>query len=182
MNVRQFYQRMTLREKLLLTSFVWVILLVFFAFALRDFRGVASEWSSTGSQLKVQKDMLALAPEIESQLQIELEFFNSDRTYDSASLAGRVDQLAQQTGINLVNFTTRSQESNIYVLHIMRLTIRDTPLKRLMAFDDALDKEQPYINQVSVSLDANRRNEELLDASIIIKSFELKPGGFAAAQ
>jgi len=181
MNLRQFYQRMTLREKALLAAFVWVILLILFAFALRDFRGMIALWSATGRDLKVQQRSLAMAPEVESQLQAELEFFNSDRTFDSAALAGRVDQLAQQTGINLVNFSADTEESDIYVLHSMRLSIRDTPLERLMAFDDAMDEEQPYINQVSVSLDANRRNPEQLDATIIIKSFELKPGGFAAA-
>jgi len=182
MKLRLFYQRMTLREKTLLTLFVWVMLLILLAFALRDFRRVASIWEQTGRTLQTQKGTLDLSPEIEAQLERELEFFNSERTFDSAALAGRVQQLAQQNGVNLVDFPVRSQESDIYILHNMRLTIRDTPLKNLMAFDEALDREQPYINQISVTLDADRRNPALLDASIIIKSFELKPAGFAALQ
>ncbi|MEO0795336.1 MAG: hypothetical protein AAFX93_09250 [Verrucomicrobiota bacterium] len=177
MNLRRLFNRLTVREKLLMCGFVWVILLICFGFGLKNFRGMASRWSTSGNLLSEQQGFLNLAPEIEVQLQEELEFFNSDRTLDRSALAGRVDSLARQTGVNLVNFKTRSQERDIYDLHIMRLSIRDTSLEKLMAFDAALEKESPYINQVSVSLDANRRNPDLLDATIILNSFELNPGG-----
>lgn len=179
MKARALFRRFTLREKGMLCLFVWVILLICFGFALRNFRAFWAEWSRTGQTLAQQTKTLNLAPEVDAQLAVELEFFNSDRTFDSASLAGRVDSLARQTGINLVNFNTKTDPRDIYDQHVMRLTIRDTPLEKLMAFDAALEQESPYINQKSVSLDADRRNPQLIDATIELNSFELKSGEYA---
>src|SRR5690606_27693062 len=105
---------------------------------------------------------LDLAPQISAQLNKELEFFNSDRILDSASLTGRVDQLAQQMGITNFTFRTNSEEKDIHIEHTIRLNVRDTPIEQLMALDTALNAESPYINKVSVSLQADTRNPELL--------------------
>ena len=99
---------------------------------------------------------------------------------DLASLTGRVDQLAKQAGISNFTFNTNSEEQDIHVEHTIRLNVRDTPIDKLMALDAALNLESPYINKAGVSLKSDTRNTELLDATIILNSFELKPGGITA--
>ncbi|WP_309385477.1 hypothetical protein [Cerasicoccus frondis] len=180
MKMRQLFQRMTSREKTLLVAFVWVILIIVFSFALRDFRVFVDGWQSTGRVLKDQKALLDQAPETNAALDKELEFYNSDRIFDLASLTGRVDQLAKQAGITNFTFNTGSEDQDIHVAHTMRLNVRDTPIDKLMALDEALNRESPYINKVSVSLKSDRNNSELLDATIVLNSFELKPSGLTA--
>ncbi len=180
MNLRQLFQRMTSREKTLLVAFVWVILIILFSFTLKDFRTFLSGWSATGRELKQQQTFLNQAADINSGLDQELEFYNSERIYDLASLTGRVDQLAKQAGISNFTFNTNSEEQDIHVEHTIRLNVRDTPIDKLMALDAALNLESPYINKAGVSLKSDTRNTELLDATIILNSFELKPGGITA--
>ncbi|WP_309397417.1 hypothetical protein [Cerasicoccus maritimus] len=171
---------MTSREKTLLVAFVWVILIIVFSFALRDFRQFMSSWSDTGRQLDAQQGLLNNAPVVNAELEKELEFYKSDRIYDLPSLTGRVDQLAKQAGVTNFTFNTGSEEQDIHVAHTIRLNIKDTPIENLMTLDQALNAESPYINKVSVSLKADTRNDELLDATIILNSFELKSSGLAA--
>jgi len=181
MNVRALFQRLTSREKTLLCAFVWVILIICFAFALRDFRGFLGGWSSTGRSLEGQQGWIDMKPELDAALKGELEFYQSDQVLDRPALTGRVEQLATQSGISNFTYNTRSEDMAIHVVHTIRLNIRDTPMEELMAFDQAINGESPYINKVSVQLDADRRNSEMLDATIILNSFELKDGALAAA-
>ncbi|GHB97779.1 hypothetical protein [Cerasicoccus arenae] len=182
MKARLLFQRLTSREKTLLCAFIWVILVICIAFAFRNFRVFLGAWSDTGGQLKVQQGSLDLAPLITAQLDQELEFFSSDRILDSAKLTGRVDELARQTGISNYTYTTRSEMKDIHVEHTIRLNIRDTTMEDLMALDAVLDEESPYINKVAVSIDAKNNNSTLLDATVLLNSFELKPSGLTATQ
>lgn len=181
MKARMIFQRMTSREKTLLCAFVWVILIVCFAFALRHFSSFAGSWRNTGRALDAQEGILVLQPQLAAQLKQELEFFSSDQILDSAALTGRVDQLAREVGIPNANFSfnpPRSEEKDIHVEHTIRLNIRNTSIDQLMALDAAIDRESPYINKVSVSLSQDRGNKELLDATFLLNSFELKPSVF----
>lgn len=182
MRARVLFQRLTSREKTLLCAFIWVILIICFAFALRDFRVFLNGWEVTGTELDRQQGWLDMKPELDAALKQELEFFQSDKILDRAALTGRVEQLATQSGITNFTYNTRSEDKDIHVEHTIRLNIRDTPMEELIAFDQAINGESPYINKVSVVLDANRRNSELLDANITLNSFELKDGFLAAAQ
>lgn len=182
MNARVLFQRLTSREKTLLCAFVWVILILCFAFALRDFRVFLAGWSDTGQKIEDQEETLALKPDLDAALKDELEFFQSEDILDSAALTGRVEQLATQNGVTNFEYDTRSVEKDIHVEHTIRLKISDTPLDKLMAFDQAINGESPYINKVAVRLEADRRNSELLDATILLNSFELKDGALEAVK
>lgn len=182
MKARVLFQRMTSREKTLLCAFVWIILILCFAFALKNFRVFLAGWSETGRSLQYQQADLDQKPDLDAALKQELAFFQSGNTYDSAALTGRVEQLATQSGISNFTYNTRSEEKDIHVEHTIRLNVRDTPLDKLMAFDEAIDGESPYINKVSVKLGADRRGGELLDATILLNSFELKDGALGAVQ
>lgn len=175
--LKRYYRRMSLREKLLLTAFLWVLVLIGYIMAID---GVGSEWrkwKAASSILNTQEGWLEQAPLVDEQLQENLQRFNPQQTFNSASLVGRIDALARQTGVNHDISTPRTQQGDKFEFHTMRVTIRNTPMEKWLAFADKLEAESPYINLERVSLDADSRNPELLDGQFILQSFELKEDG-----
>lgn len=173
----QYYRRMSLREKVLMTAFLWVLVFIGFVLVLDGVGKTWHEWQTWSRNLKDQRSWLALAPTVEGQLQESLQKFNPERTFNSAALVGRIDALARQTGVNHDISTPRSQQGEKFEFHTMRVSIRNTPMDKWLAFADKLEAESPYINLESVRLSADNRNPELLDGQLILKSFELKEGG-----
>ena len=172
--IKQLYQRISLREKLLLTAFIWVVVIISFLFALDATSKTWKNWKLWSNNLNEQKAWLSLAPTIEANLRESLTAFNPDRTFDSASLVGRIDALARQTGVNHDIANPRSQQGERFEFHTMRVTIRRTPMEKWIAFTNQLRAESPYINIESIRLNADSRSPDLLDGQFIIQSFELK--------
>ncbi len=175
--IQQLYRRMSLREKVLLTAFLWVLVCIGFILAFDGVGKTWTEWQTWSRNLKEQRDWLALGPTVDTQLQESLQRFNPESTFNSAALVGRIDGLARQTSVNHDISTPRTQQGEKFEFHTMRVSIRNTPMEKWLAFAGKLEAESPYINLESVRLNADNRNPELLDGQLILKSFELKDGG-----
>lgn len=172
--IKYYYRRISLREKMLLAAFLWVVVFIWFVFSIDGIKEVKNEWRKWSGLLNSQEALLSNGPLVESQLQESLRRFNPEDTFDSEKLVGRIDGLARQTGVNHDISTPRTQQGDKFEFHTMRVTIRKTPIEKWLAFADKIREESPYINLESVRVSADQRNPELLDGQFIIKSFELK--------
>ncbi|WOO40034.1 hypothetical protein [Rubellicoccus peritrichatus] len=172
--LKYYYRRISLREKILLSGFLWVIVFIWFVFSIDGIKEVKNEWAKWSGLLRGQEALLKTGPLVDAQLQESLQRFNPERTFDSESLVGRIDGLARQTGVNHDISTPRTQQGDKFEFHTMRVTIRKTPIDKWLAFADKLREESPYINLESVRISADKRNPELLDGQFVLKSFELK--------
>lgn len=172
--IKQLYQRISLREKLLLAAFLWVIIFIAFIFAIDRLSHTSKDWKLWTHNLNEQKSWLSLGPSVEANLRESLLAFNPDHTFNSASLVGRIDAIARQTGVNHDIANPRTQQGERFEFHTMRVSIRRTTMDKWISFTNRLRAESPYINIESVRLSADSRSPDLLDGQFIIQSFELK--------
>jgi len=174
LKLKEVYRRMSLREKILLNAFLWVIVFIWFIFSLDGIQTEWKSWSTWSRNLQEQRDWLQLKTTVDSQLQESLQRFNPESTFDSASLVGRVDALARETGVSHDISTPRTQQGDQFEFHTLRVTLRRTPMEKWLAFDARLRAESPYINLESVRLSADSRDPTQFSGQFILKSFELK--------
>lgn len=172
--LQQIYRSISLREKMLLAAFLWVLVFIWFVFSIDGIKTELSQWRMVTKVLTAQEQTLAMKDTVDAQLAESLQRFNPERTFDSASLVGRVDALARQNGVSHDISTPNTREGDQFEFHTMRVTLRNTPIEKWLAFESALRSESPYINVESVRMSADQRNPDLLDGQFIIKSFELK--------
>lgn len=171
--IQSVFLRLSLREKLLVVMFLWVCVFIWAVVLFDDLGNRRLEWSAAGETLSTQRQWLAFKDPVDAQLQEMLRRFNPEHTINSSNLVGRVDSIARRTGGNHEIATPRTQTGDIFELHSMRVNLRNTSIKTLLEFDQAMRKEFPYIILESVRINADQRNPEQLNAQFIINSFEL---------
>lgn len=175
MNFKTFYKKMTLREKLLLTSFVWVILAVSFFYLIDWSKNNKHEWRKTASLLEAQEALFEQKPEIDSAIEDILKRFNPSKTFGSRKLVGHVDQLARNLGLIFdISGSPKRRSNDTLELHSLRGTIKRKEIEKLLEFEALLRAEFPYIIVESMRITANTSDPKQLDATFVINSFELK--------
>lgn len=166
---------MSLRERVLMILFCWVILIGGTNYLLGRAKSNFTLWKSTSSSLDVQNEIFAMKPADDAEVNELQKLFSKDKTYSASKLVEKVDSLAR--GIGLVfstNGNPKTQESPNGDVHTLYGSIKNKAIKDLVAFEGLLRLEHPYIRIESLDLQAKGSNPELINASFSIQSFELK--------
>lgn len=170
--IRHFFNRISLREKLLLSSLIWcglfiltIMLISTYVKTIRDLRG-------TGEKLEMHDQWYALEPVLEAELQETLEQLNPQKTFSGPALAGRIDALARSSRVTPTINTPRTRSDDKLKLHAMRVNLQKNGIAEMIDFEEKIQQEWPYIKIDSVRITADGRNPEKLDALYIINSFE----------
>ena len=165
-----------MREKLLTLVFVLVIIVLWSNSWLTRY----SEWNTARKQTKVelltQQQWLDRSEEYEVDLQKALSRVDPSKTFEATQLSGRIDSLLREYGLSSQADidSVRTREGEIFNDHNLRFQLDRITISQLIAFNNALKQDAPYINIESVRIEANRKNPEQLEVRYGVNSFDLK--------
>lgn len=173
--IRQLFFSLSLRERILITAFIWVLVLAWLLGLLDSYGETSREFRNNKQTLSSFEQILEQSDMVEQMLREAREGLDSSRTFSGSQLVGHLDQLAREAGIS--SFDTNiptTQETDLFSFHTVRLNIRNIQIEDLIAFDRQIKEDAPYIALTRFELVANRRDPRYLDAIFELASFELK--------
>ena len=168
-------KRMTVREKMLSMLFIIVMLAIWTG----SWMGRLSTWNdsriTTATNLTEQDLWLERADAYADSAQSAMERLDSSKTFGAAQLSGRIDNLLRQAGLSTKADIdpVKSTQGEIFNEHTVRVQLKRITIGQMVQFNRLLRKESPYINQLNVRINANRRDREQLDVCFQIASLEL---------
>lgn len=171
---RPLFLSLSLRERLLIVTFILVMLGIWGLYLNRALRTDFATHRSASVELETQALLFGSEDAIKQRLEEALANLDSARTYSANQLEGRIDDLARGLGLKFDLSSAVTQDSDIFATHVLRLRIDNGNLSDLVRFNAEIQKESPYIVLNQCQISANQRDQRLLDASFEISSIELK--------
>lgn len=173
-NLRTLYKRITLREKILLVLFAWVIFLIWLGFYWSRMGQLFENLNKVNAGLAHQQVWLNNEVSIAERLAEAQKILDPEKTYARSRFIGRIDNLARETGAgyDVTNPTTQSGE--IFNEHFLVVQFKDASLKNLIDFVKTINNENPYLGIKQVKITPNRRDPNLLNAQFDVFALELK--------
>ncbi len=174
--LRQLFLSTSLRERVLLVAFLFVMLLIWALYLMGNLRATNQALNFSAQTLERQEIQLSRADEVQARLGEILANWDSSRTYSGTQLVGRIDEIARELFPRYDLSSATSQESEIFASHVVRLRIDNGNISELVAFNQRIQEENPYIVLSQFQIASRQRDPRQLDASFEITSIELKPG------
>lgn len=173
--IRQLFNSLSTREKLLLNLFCWALLLGWFLAILDNFQDANRSRAESRQLLASIHSMLELSREAELRVSEARAGLDASQTYSASQLVGKLDSLARETEFTSFDLSIPStQETDLFSFHSVRLNIKNTRIENLMRMDRKIKEHAPYIAMTQFQLTSNRRDPRYLDAVWELSSFELK--------
>ncbi len=169
---------MSLRERTLLTVFLWIIAFVWVGSLINDFKILFGNFQKTGYKLKYQAQIIKEKDTIETQLSRALERLDPQKTYSSSRLVEKLDNIARNEGLNFDINSPSTQEGDIFNAHTVRIQFKQGGIEDLIEFDRKIKEESPYLGLERMRIVSNKANPSMLDAQFLVSSFELKNKSF----
>lgn len=173
--IRLLFNRLNTREKGLLVAFLWVMLLIWASSLFDNTTAFVRNWSETGRSLEAKEAIIELGPQVEAALEEQFAVLNPALTLDENDLAGKVDTIARRLGVQFVLSPMAPERIQDFDIYKLRIQIRRAPLDQLLAFNEAILSESPYMKMENIRLSADAMNPTLHNASFVINSFEFQP-------
>lgn len=175
MMIRKIFNALSLRERYLLATIIWVLLLVWILEILDDFQSTWAIHQLNSTALRNFEQTLEQADEAEALLRSARQGLDGAKTFSASQLVGQLDSIARENEISSFDISTPStQETQLFSFHNVRLTIKRGRISELIRFDQAVKEHSPYIALSDFQLSANKRDPRYLDAVFELVSFELK--------
>ena len=174
-NLRAFFLGRLFREKLLLTGFILMAAVVW----LSSLSGRAGRFvrsvKSTTSTLGEQQLWLANKGPIEAEAQAAAGKLDAVRTLDGTRLLAEVSAIAAEAGLNKGTTIGETKDSPIgqFAVHTLQLSVAKVDWATLKQFYLELGKRSPYIGIEQYSMQVDRANPALLNASFQLSSVEI---------
>lgn len=172
--IRQVFFSLKGRERLLLTLLFGALLLVWLAVVIRSLRAEVPDYLSSRRALKTQSRMLEEAPTVQAMLNEALATVDASRTYSATQIVAKLDSLCRELGLKVDISSAVAEEAGIYTAYNVRMRVENGNLEDLVRFNEAVQRENPYIVITQFQFSANRRDQREIDATFDIASFELK--------
>ena len=172
--LRSFFLGRLFREKLLLTGFILMVTVTWLiSLSGRTARFVRSVKITT-STLQEQQLWLANKGPIEAQAQAAAGKLDAVRTLDATRLLAEVSALASDNGLKSTTIG-EAKDSPIgqFSVHSLQLSVTKVDWGTLKQFYLELGKRSPYIGIEQYSMQVDRANPTLLNASFQLSSVEI---------
>jgi hypothetical protein len=172
--LRAFFLGRLFREKLLLTGFILMVAVVWLtSLAGRGSRFVRNVRITT-STLNEQQLWLSNKAPIEAQAQAAAGKLDAVRTLDATRLLAEVSSIAAEAGLKSTTLG-EAKDSPIgqFSVHTLQLGVTKVDWPTLKQFYLELGKRSPYIGIEQFSMQADKANPTLLNASFQISSVEI---------
>ena len=175
MVVQQIFNALSLRERYLLSLFIWALLLVWLLSLLESFQSTWGTFSLNRQLVATLEETVAQAGQAETLLAAARQGLDGSKTFSAAQLVGRLDSLARENKVSSFDISTPSTvETQLFSFHNVRLSIKRARIGELIRFDQAVKAYSPYIALGDFQVTANKRDPRFLDAVFELVSFELK--------
>jgi hypothetical protein len=172
--MKRWFNNLALREKIFFGSFVWILLLAWGLFLIKDFRQTQVVHAKVQKLLKQQDTWLKQDTSIKKRLTDVLARLNPEKTYDRNHFVGKVEELARAARLRFTSETPQTHSSDISDAHSMRISITNATLADLMFFDQLIAQEAPYLGLDNVRISANVRMPNRLNATFHLSAIQLK--------
>jgi hypothetical protein len=173
--LRQLFHSLSLRERFLLTVFLWALLLVWALSVIDVLSSRIHTLRQNNELLQSIRQTIELAPQADQLLAAARTGLDTNRTLTSAQLAGRLDSLARENAIAGFDISNPSTvETELFSFHTVRLAVQRASITELIRLDNAIKEHSPYIAMTDFQITANRRDPRVLSADFELVAFELK--------
>jgi len=171
--LKAFFLGRLLREKLLLVTIAVLGALT----VLSNFSGrAARSWRAQHAAavaLAEQAQWLANRAGIETGAGRAVTNLDPARTLDDTRLVGELNALARAQGLRFTSDTPRTERSGQFAVHTVQFNLLKMDWEALKRFYLELTKRSPYIGIEQCSLQAERANPGVLNASLRVSSVEI---------
>lgn len=164
------------RERLLLGSFLTVMLLLWASSLLARWDATSEVLSEARKEIRQQNVWLESADLFEEKLRTVLDRVDPEEMMDGAGLSAFVDSFARENDLRYEIGTPSVEESAIFTRASLRATFRNIPLEKLVELQLLLRAKRPYLTAESIALAANRADPRLINARVVLSSFLVETG------
>lgn len=162
-----------LREKALVLLLVLVGAIIWLSASakrLHDSRVAARAAEAT---LATQQVWLNNRPAIEEAAAAAVRNLDPAKTYDATFLVAEIMGIAGRAGLAVNTEPPRTQRSAQFAVHTVQVTTRRAELPSLLRFYQELASKAPYLGLEQISLQGDRTNPGLVNATLQVVSVEL---------
>lgn len=177
MMIRRLFELRNPRERLLLTVFVMLLLVLWLVLQSRSWRAALQDYSMARANLAGQAVYLNAQDSIALRLSGAQAMIDPARTYTGTQLFSMVDNLARAASLPADIRSAERQEEGIFNTYSVRVDARRATLEQLLLFTQAVRQQAPYLALRSVEI-RNNKDPRQLDATIVVESFELTESTF----
>ncbi|MEO6874276.1 MAG: hypothetical protein ABI222_05595 [Opitutaceae bacterium] len=171
--LKTYFLSRLLREKLLLVIIVVLVALT----CLSSFsRRVARAWRThhtTTVTLADQQQWLANRATIEASAVQAVKNLDPAKTLDDTQLVGELNALARAQGLKFTSDSPRTESTGQFAVHTVQFNLLKMDWNSMKRFYLELTKRSPYIGIEQFSLQSERTNPALLNASLRVSSVEI---------
>ncbi len=172
--LKAFFLARYFREKLLLTGFAVLAAAIWLSSLSGRTRRFVREVHVTTSSLTDQALWISNRSKIEASAQAAAAQLDAARTLDATRLLAEVAAIANDAGLkNPTTSESQDQSNGQFSVHTLRLNVTRADWDSIKAFYIGLQKRSPYIGIEQFSLQVDRANAALLNASLRISSVEI---------
>lgn len=173
--MKTFFFGRHLREKILLTTLLALVGIVWLGRVARSARAFWLDWRVNAALLATQQQWLGNRANIEAQAAKAIAHLDPARTFSSPRLLGELSMIADQVGVR--NGTSSeilgTELTNQFSVNTVQVAVRNADLPSLLSFYNELEKRAPYIGLEEFSLTVNPANPALLNAVMRVSSVEI---------
>lgn len=172
--LRAFFLARFFREKVLLTGFAVLAAAIWLSsIAGRTGRFTREVRVTTGS-LADQALWISNKAKIEAQAQAAAGRLDAARTLDATKLLAEISSIATDAGLkNPSTSESQDQTNGQFSVHTLRFNVTRSDWDSIKAFYTGIQKRSPYIGIEQFSLQTDRANAAMLNASIRLSSVEI---------
>jgi hypothetical protein len=172
--LRAFFLARFFREKILLAGFAVLAAGIWISSLAGRTNRFVREVRVTTSSLDEQALWISNKGKIEAQAQAAAAQLDAARTLDATRLLAEVAAIADEAGLkNPTTSESQDQSNGQFSVHTLRFNVSRTDWDTIKAFYVGLQKRSPYIGIEQFSIQVDRANAALLNASIRISSIEI---------
>jgi DNA integrity scanning protein DisA with diadenylate cyclase activity len=173
--MKTFFFSLHIREKVLLTTLLTLIAIVWLGRVARSARVFWVEWRANAAVLAEQQQWIDNRASIEASAAKAIQHLDPARTFSSPRLLGELITIADQVGVrnNTSSEIRETEPTSQFSVNTVQVAVRNTDLPSLLRFYDELDKRSPYIGLEQFSISGNPTNPALLSAVMLVSSVEI---------
>lgn len=172
--MKNFFNKLSQREKTLLTIFLISCLFVWGNFLKKRWMTFRAEYTTVSTQVEYQELWFAKEDSIHQRLEKGLRMFNPEKTYSKSKFIGRIDAIARSAGGTYDISSPKTKITDIFDENTLTIRFSNVPMKGLLLFDKAIESEGPYLSFEKIQISPNRTNPEELNANLDVIALELK--------
>jgi hypothetical protein len=173
--MKTFFFSRHVREKVLLTTLLALVGIVWLGQVARSARAFWLDWRVNAILLATQQQWLDNRANIEAQAAKAIMHLDPARTFSSPRLLGELSTIADQVGVrnNASSEILETELTKQFSVNTVQLAVRNVDMQSLLSLYNELDKHAPYIGLEEFSLTLNPSNPALLNAVMKVSSVEI---------